>query len=355
MSFFDAQLRELVVTNFMSMSVSHEPVKTPNSLIDDPVKEDPVKEDPIKEDPVKEEFTYLSDDPLAREFGFNRDISKPYTLKLCIYRLNQVLPYPFLEFYMIKGSGEYDFPHKQLPVELFKDLDRVEEDRIEPMDGPAVKEEDGIEDIFMDQCTDLFRETVNTTPLEGESYKGFMEKDDTIVAVFDDTQNVSGTWVTMHEIVNKKTVFNIDISPFIVELLSQSRVLSNIKNSKNENLPLPHVLYLCKKDKNGLLQNVYYEQDQTSQTHATLINERVKHPVLRDVYMFSETILPSEYDVIKIKRFALYIDPFKKIMIKGQNPQQLTVENIPQESVIGFQEDGIDYWCTKSPIYFVEL
>ena len=160
---------------------------------------------------------------------------------------------------------------------------------------------------------------------------------------------LKGSWVTLSEILDRKMIFNNDISILSIDLLKESRVISNIKNGDNENLPRPLVLYLCKKTDEGVMQNVYYEGEEHTNTTVTLINERVNHPILRQVYLFTDTIFKSENDISKIKRFAIYFDPSKKI--EGE----LVTENIPQESVIGFKEDGVDYLCTKSPIYFVEL
>ena len=367
------------------MSVSHEPVRNVESIgtiVDEEpldMKREPDKE-PVKEVPV-EKYKYLSDDPLSHEFGFNRDFSKPHTLHLCMYKINRVLPYPFLEFYLIKGSSQYEFPHKVLPPEIFKDVENegVTNDRIEPLKGDEImkKEEEGVEDIFLDKCDDLFKEIIQgeevlestsffsmffpkesstdqgTNVVLSKLYKGFIERGDDIFAVYDcadiSTINLKGSWITLSEILDRKMIYNIYISPLAIDLCKESRILSNIKNIDNENLPRPIVLYLCKKLDSGEMQNVYYEGEEQSHTTVTLINERVKHPILRQVYLFTDTVFKSEYDITKIKRFAIYFDATKKI--EGE----LSRGNIHQDAVIGFKEENVDYWCTKSPIHFVEL
>ena len=240
------------------------------------------------------------------------------------------------------------------------------------------KEEEGVEDIFLDQCDDLFKDTIRGKEvIENKTFfsmffpqdkdqstdedtndglsklrRGFIEKGDDIFIVYDyaelSTANLRGAWVTLSEILDRKTVFNINIDPLAIELIGGSRVLSNIKNSDNENLPRPLVLYLCKKTSDGVMQNAYYEGAEDTHTTVTIINERVNHPILRQVYMFTDTIFNSDNDITKIKRFAVYFDPSKKI--KGE-----LTENVPEDAVIGFQENNVNYWCTKSPVYFVEL
>jgi hypothetical protein len=41
----------------------------------------------------------------------------------------------------------------------------------------------------------------------------------------------------------------------------------------------------------------------------------------------------------------MFIDPENKV----------DGELIPEKPVIGFEENGVEYWCTKSVQYFVEL
>jgi hypothetical protein len=297
----------------------------------------------------------LADDPLSREFSLERDINVPYTLHLCIFKINRVLQLPFLEFYLEKGAGEYEFPHIVLSEELFKHLVENEESRIEPVNEEGLEEkgDEDADEIFMNKCFIFLKEKIGDVENLETMYNGFVEKEGHIFAVFGDLSDIDtasltgGIWSTLDEILNKKSVSNVPVSPMTGDIFLENRVLANIKNEEGENLPLPTVLYLCNSIEDSLYQNTYYKSGESSLTHTTMIHERVEHPKLKYVYLFSETILPADEFNSEIKRYALYIDP--------ENKLQSESDEIPEVPVVGFQENGIDYWSTKSPKYFAEV
>lgn len=356
MSFFYKELRDYVLTNYMSISVSHAPIKDVN--IDDEIVDEKMEEErePEEDKEPVAQYTYLADDPLSREFSFGRDINVDHTIHLCIFKMNQVLQLPFLEFYLEKSTNVYEFPHKPLDPEPFKHmLENLDQPHIEPtdednQDTPVLQDQDA-EDIFIDQCFLFFKEKMGEVENLDAMYKGFVEKDGHIFVVFDvdqvDTSQLKGVWATLDEIIVKKTVANIEVSPLTTDIFLENRVLANIKNDVGENLPYPTVLYLCNSNEVGAYRNSYYKEGEGSITHTTLIHERVDHGKLKQVYLFSETILPADTLTREIKRYALYIDPENKM---GGEP-----DNIPEAPIVGFREDGVDYWSTKSPKYFAEI
>jgi len=359
MSFFYKELRDYVLTNYMSVSVNHAPIKEVN--IDDEVIDEEILDEKMGEEREPEgdkglEYTYLADDPLSREFSFGRDINVQHVLHLCIFKMNRVLQLPFLEFYLEKSTNVYEFPHKPLDSEPFKHmLENLDQPHIEPADednqeSPVLQDQDG-EDIFIDQCFIFFKEKVGEVENLETMYKGFVEKDEHIFVVFDvdqvDTSQLKGLWATLDEIIVKKTVANVEVAPTTTDIFLENRVLANIKNDVGENLPYPTALYLCDSREEGGYRNSYYKEGESSITHTTLIHERINHPKLKQIYLFSETVLPADTLTSEIKRYALYIDPENKI--GGE------LETIPEVPVVGFQEDGVDYWSTKSPKYFAEI
>jgi hypothetical protein len=339
----------------MSLSVNREPVKNEEFVDEAQVLDEEVREPvvPVESGP---KYYYLDDDPLSYEFSLDRDLTKTYTLHLVLYKMNQVLPLPFLEFYLEKSTNVYEFPHKPLDSEPFKHmLENLDQPHIEPADednqeSPVLQDQDG-EDIFIDQCFIFFKEKVGEVENLETMYKGFVEKDEHIFVVFDvdqvDTSQLKGLWATLDEIIVKKTVANVEVAPTTTDIFLENRVLANIKNDVGENLPYPTALYLCDSREEGGYRNSYYKEGESSITHTTLIHERINHPKLKQIYLFSETVLPADTLTSEIKRYALYIDPENKI--GGE------LETIPEVPVVGFQEDGVDYWSTKSPKYFAEI
>jgi len=398
MSFLHKNLREWVMSKLMSVSVSHEPKRDPDFVEKEVVEKSLIKspEDELSATSFQESSSlekpstavvtqkkdliieYLQGDQLTREFGFDRDLSKTHTLHLCIYKINNVLSSPFLEFYLEKTTTEYEFPQKELPPELFKDFvqdDTIsvvtnESTRIEPMDQDESKilvggqgskilttnseghrpEEFGqgepdIEDVFLEQIKAFYKEKTGSL-LSDEKYRGFLEIDHHIFAIIECGgepifQNES-KWAIIDEIVRKKAVLNIAISPLVIDLFDKNRVLGKIGQES------PQVLYLCKSE-DGSYKNVYYDEGAGSHNTVTIINERIQHPTLKQIYLFSETPFPNDLPIAQIKRFALFTDPANKIQ------GEMESASIPQGPVIGFRENDVDFWCTKSPKYFAEL
>jgi hypothetical protein len=349
MSFFHKELREWVLTHLMNDSTDHTPKKDPDFVDDIP--EDtmlPESENPVVPEKKAETAIFLTGDELTREFSFNRDVQRPHTLHLCLYLVNRTLPTPFLEYYLEKVGTEYRFPEKELPADLFNDfVQGSEEPRIEPLTeepSDAVEGEPDIDDEFVAKITEFFEETVGS-PLDPQRYKGFLEIDDHIFAVIDantlllkDKENIR--WAILDEIVQKQAILGTALSPLTVELFQKNAILGKLDNVSTT----PQVLYLCKKN-GDQYENVYYEEGKNAHNSISIINEKVLHPQLKTVYLFTTAPLPSEYPLERIKRYAVFLDPQNKV--EG--------ERVPSESVVGIEENGVEYWGTKSPKYFVEI
>lgn len=362
MSFFHNQLREYILSKFMTTSASVSSSTMENTQIDESLKKDiEEQEEPqeiisseIEDESVEprefdktletknREFFYLLDDPLTKEFSFNRDLTQNYTLYLCCYKMNKVLDMPFLEFYLEKIGLEYEFPNKILYADVFKqDLTNAEN----------IKD---IDDIFVEQCSLFLKEKTNMENLE-EYYKGFIEQDKKIIAVFDCTdltildteeRTISQNWAILEEILDKGSIVNTPMSLLVIDSFKNNKILCQIQTRERESIPVPRILYMC--EKNGdEYKNTYFNEDETNFNTITVMNGMVNHPILRDVYLFSRKPI-DETNVNKIKRFVLFIN--EKILIKGE----LLEANIPEEPVIGFIENEKEFWCTKSPKFFTE-
>jgi hypothetical protein len=357
MSYFYKNLRDKISEKFMSVSVNHAPEKDPNFVEDDEIIETSEKvinkeSLPIVENLDKPEF--LKGDELTREFSFNRDIKVPHILHLCMYNLNRVLQQPFLEFYVIKENNEYVFPHKELSAELFEQfiIKEPEEEKIEPIVEEIVGGDGESEDIdkaFSDQIAAFFLEQTGS-PFVIENYKGFLEINNNIFAIIEtnkDLFNVKENLcsIIIDEIINKRT---INLSQQVLDLFTNNKILTKI----GQDIQPPRVLYLCEKE-GGIYKNIYYEQQDIP--HYTIINEKVLHPTLKTIYLFSEIPLPSEKSIEFIKRYVAFADTLT--ILDGQRSdasQQLTmkVASLPKE----FGEpDGNNYWYARSLRSFVEI
>ena len=352
------------------------------------------------------EYFFLPDNQLHDNFNFDRDLKKDFELYLCIYRVNTILPAPYLEYYFEGSNLEYSFPFKKISSDIFKDIlqEKNGEKKIEPIEynttdiilqkkdkkdekdkkdkkdekneDKAEKEsddDDEINNLFLNECYNFFKEKTNyngnITDFKN-IYRGFdffkdengIENNNKIYIVIDSTnidifkiKEIKQIWAITYEILILKKIFETYINKDIINIFEKSRILNNIKkykdiNNKNlgsEIINYPQLLYLCKKEE-GYYTNIYYEESENAQNTKTLIFERVQHPILKDIYLFSKERLSSDIDFQRIKRFILFINPDNMV------DRELTESNIPKEPIIGFKEIDKEFWCCKSPRFFVE-
>jgi hypothetical protein len=335
------------------------------------------------------EYFYLSDKSIYYNFCSHEDLTEEFELYLCIYRINTILPIPYLEYYFEKSILEYNFPSKKILHNFLENIIE-EKNRIEPIEESEEGQEEKSEykDIiikkickdddddddneintkFLEECYNFFKEKADYQKDFEEFktiYRGFDYLNDTkkIFAVIDGTnidilktEEIQQKWVITDQIINSKNIYDTPIHENITKKFNESLILNNIKkyNDKDKeelgsiNIPYPQLLYLCKKEEEQYV-NVYYEEEgETSQNTKTLIFDRVNHPILKDIYLFSKERFLSDKNIEQAKCFVLYTD--ENYMIKDE----INETNIPEESVIGFKENDKEFWCTKTPRFFVE-
>ena len=410
---FQNRLKEYIRSKFMSIfnrsnnKESPEPIKELPQPQPESIKELPQPES-IKELPQPEpiespeklksiqnnkdkEYFYLSDKSIYYNFCSHEDLTKEFELYLCIYRINTILPIPYLEYYFEKINLEYSFPSKKILPNFLENIIE-EKNRLEPIEEEGQGEQDQnkhniIEKIckdndddneintkFLEECYHFFKEKTDYQKDFEEFktiYRGFdyflINKDEEnkkkIFAVIDGTninilktEEIIQKWAITDQIIKLKNIYDIPIDNNILEKFENSQILNNIKkyNDKDNeelgfiNIPYPQLLYLCKKEEEQYV-NVYYEKEgETSQNTKTLIFDRVNHPILKDIYLFSKEKFVSDKNIEQAKCFVLYTD--EKYMIKDE----INETNVPEESVIGFKENDKYLWCTKTPRFFVE-
>jgi len=409
---FQKRLKEYIKAKFMSifnrfikndkksLPPAPEPVKEPSP---EPVKEpspEPVKEPSPKPQKLKsiqknkdKEYFYLSDKSIYYNFCSHEDLTEEFELYLCIYRINTILPIPYLEYYFEKTNLEYNFPSKKILPNFLENIIE-EKNRLEPMEEAEegqekkgddkqniikkiCKDDDDDNEIntkFLEECYHFFKEKADYQKDFEEFktiYRGFdyflisnnEENKKKLFAVIDGTnidiiktEEITQKWAITDQIIKLKNIYDIPIDNNIIEKFENSQILNNIKkyNDKDKeelgsiNIPYPQLLYLCKKEEDQYV-NVYYEEEgETSQNTKTLIFDRVNHPILKDIYLFSKERFVSDKNIEQAKCFVLYTD--ENYMIKDE----INDTNIPEESVIGFKENDKDFWCTKTPRFFIE-
>jgi len=278
----------------------------------------------------RKHYYYLDDDELHKEFSLDRDVNKSHTLHLLFYKMNYVLETPFLEFYLEKNTTEYELPKMSFTFSQ-EDLKK------------------DIEDAFLDKCFDFCKQKIN---IQIESipfiYKGFVEYNEDIVAVFDCTDEdvlnikdptVLQRWAILNEIMIKKSIQSIPISENIVQLFLVNKILQNIKNINGENIVLPNLVYICKKNGNSY-ENDYYKDDKNDFNQKHIIQEHINDPSNGIIFLFSKEPITTMF-LSKIKRFVLFINE----------------KEISQHHLYKMNDPTInkEVWYVKTPKYFYQL
>ena len=402
---FQKRLKEHIKVKFMTIfnrfikvfEESLEPLqlKEPEKMKEpspEPMKEPSPEQIKSIQNNKDKEYFYLSDKSIYYNFCSHEDLTEDFELYLCIYRINTILPIPYLEYYFEKTNLEYNFPSKKILPNFLENIIE-EKNRLEPMEEDEegqeksedkyniikkiCKDDDDDNEIntkFLEECYHFFKEKADYKKDFEEFktiYRGFdyflinknEENKKKLYAVIDGTnidiiktEEITQKWAITDQIIKLKKIYGIPIDNNIIEKFENSQILNNIKkyNDKDKeelgfiNIPYPQLLYLCKKEKE-LYVNVYYEEeDETSQNTKTLIFDRVNHPILKDIYLFSKERFLSDKNIEQVKCFVLYTD--ENYMIKDE----INETNIPEESVIGFKENDKEFWCTKTPRFFVE-
>ena len=309
-------------------------------------------------------YRYLYDDPLAKEFGFNRDFNKLYNISLCLYKINDDLDTPFIDFLFIKKDGKYSFPQTELNMEPFISINNSAE-HITPnsyletgseTNGNVVPDENVsvgelptatsgeefhhdnnlIDDEFFNQCSLFFTKLfgkIDDSTLKSV-YRGFIDQitgnTGTVYVVFDctdlDLEDVTRTgnseanssvlppieftWGIIDEITVKHRIVDTPIEESNYKLFEENQILKYVKRMDGINVDIPISVFLCSQI-NDTYKNVYYNDNVNEKYMFTrsLINPVVYHDILDEIYMFSTEPLENA-NLNRIKRFALFTKGF---------------------------------------------
>ena len=321
-----------------------------------PDETDETNEDDDENDDSNITYRYLYDDPLAKEFGFNRDFNKLYNISLCLYKINDDLDTPFIDFLFIKKDGKYSFPETELNMEPFTSInhsaqhitpssylekgaqadDSVDIPFVEPVDEFSADDNNVIDDEFFNQCSLFFTKLfgkIDDSVLKSV-YRGFIDQitdnTGTVYVVFDCTDldledatrtgnievnnnvlpPIEFTWGIIDEITVKHRIVDTPIEESNYKLFEENQILKYVKRMDGINVDIPISVFLCTQI-NDTYKNVYYNDNVNEKYMFTrsLINPVVYHDILDEVYMFSTEPLENA-NLNRIKRFALFTKGF---------------------------------------------
>ena len=224
-----------------------------------------------------------------------------------------------------------------------------------------------VEEIYLKKCNELIDSHFKDIETK---YKGFVELDDKIYAIFEKTDQTemvlsSGSkFVIIDEIINKKKVLDVSIQEDITNVFNQNSELLKLKEKEKggNEIENPVLVYLCKK--NGVNYENVYEDDKVNEE----VEQQIHHDVLGDVYTFTTEPINNVGSFFsfftgskKTKRYALFledettIDNKDKPLTEFFKDSQDSLKEYIGHSCIGFTESGRQFWAVKSRELFTEL
>jgi len=330
--------------------------ESPNIIVKEDLDDN---EEPKQKEPEK--YMYLDKDSitdgmgLSYEFGLcGESNGKIYKIYICPYNFNKECDVPFLEYLLELGiNAEYNFPYFQFVCPESKQtsfsFSNIWSNFLghnEPVEEEVVDELSAGHTYFMNQCLLRILEMIDIQDggdpdLLIRIYKGFVEHGkNSIYVIFDFTGLVlketkaNRRWAIMDEILVHHAILGYKINEELSVMFKENSFLTFISDENGIHLDLPSVLYMCGLDSKGDYINLYQSDDKST---FSLFNERVNHPSLGNVYIFSLSPLPSSKgNVSRIRRFVGFT-PDAQYVLTDIGKKVYTKEEAAEPEFLGFK------------------
>jgi len=330
--------------------------ESPNIIVKEDLDDN---EEPEKKEPEK--YMYLDKDSITDGMGLSYEFGlcgepngKIYKIYICPYNFNKECDIPFLEYLLELGNNaEYNFPYFQFVCPESKRTSFSFSNLFSQFLGPSEPVEEEVVDelsaghtYFMNQCLLRILEMIDVQGAEDPEllvriYKGFVQRDqNSIYVIFDFTglllkeTKANRRWAIMDEILLHHAIVGYKISEELSVMFKANPFLTFISDENGTHLDLPSVLYMCGLDSKGDYINLYQSDDKST---FSLFNERINHPSLGNVYIFSLSPLPSSKgNVSRIRRFVGFT-PDAQYVLTDIGKKVYTKEEASEPEFFGFK------------------
>jgi hypothetical protein len=274
---------------------------------------------------------YLTENQLLSDISIElEDLSIDYTLKLCIYHINNELPIPFLQYMCIKNeTSKYDFPKIELNRDNINTI-RENSTKIQEVDdNDDISISDEIHSEILEQCSQLLSQVTGSDNIDlVKEYRGYIKKSNELYIFIDCTKIIiqNMTPVTINEIIEHKKLLDIEIENDIIELFNENAIITNILDNNNKPLLSPVIAYICKLNEQDEYENVYITDTST----LSLINPTIEIDDETDDEFFIFSLEPLTNNYINISRYALYMIDVTDMVNQPTNTQltpYITIDN----------------------------
>lgn len=232
------------------------------------------------------------------------DVLRSYTVHLCGYKMNREGYLPFLQ-YMVKNEGDKIV----YPSFSFKCASNVQLADENESSHHLYFQNECIKELLHYISFEHIDENEDTENPFDTIYKGYYKSerlDNTLYVVFDvDKCEIKKDLIpsTIDELMNKHEILGLIVDPSVYNLFYEKRGLTQIKRDDGGIIEIPLTVYKCETDGKELTNEIDDGDDETF----SIIDDRIKHPLFGNSYLFSTQPLNIGGDKSKVNRYALFI------------------------------------------------
>jgi len=317
-----------ITDDFFDTSSSQKPSirvkkQTRNNDLDYSVIEEDTIVEPSDTETFDENYTTMDSNDTELDQTFDTcdndlDVLRSYTIHLCGYKMNREGYLPFLQ-YMVKNEGD----KMVYPSFSFKCASNVQ---------LADENESSHHLYFQNECIKELLHYVSFEHIDDEDtenpfdtmYKGYYKSerlDNTLYVVFNvDKCEVKKDLIpaTIDELMNKHEVLGLMVDPSVYNPFYEKRGLTQIKRDDGGIIEIPLTVYKCETDGKELTNEIDDGDDETF----SIIDDRIRHPLFGNSYLFSTQPFNAGGDKSKVNRYALFIVKPAYIMDDLSNTQK---------------------------------
>lgn len=249
-------------------------------------------------------YLFLNDDELHKLEPTIENIEN-YRFVLCLYRINQDLDIPFLEYFLIKPENQYTLPQMNYSdfINQTQPINAAEQDQ---MENNYVHFANKYINIPVDVLKSNYKGYID---YQDKYLIGFIEMTGEMEDIIIDKTNYeenNNVLAILDEIVFKKTVYVVPVEDFVSNLFLEHPEVSLITDEDGVSISVPYLLYICREDNNDLY-NLYFENDEKKDSTIVLYNPTIENDIFISSYMFSRNPIKIE-NINKIKRYSVFIE-----------------------------------------------
>jgi hypothetical protein len=169
-----------------------------------------------------------------------------------------------------------------------------------------------------------------------------------------DEEEVDIRWGCLEEIILHKGINGISIHPDLATLFLKNPELYTIRNRFGLSVPIPHILYLCRKREDGSFENLFQEHTKdTDVISLDIIHNTINHPLFRRIYCFTPVPIAG-YDPTLL-RFVGFVEDSLYLLEPLPFETDKPIKGLGQAPCMYYKENNHSYWGFRNSVYFTQI